>query len=64
MEKATLEDVVQRLDRLEKMVTEVNERFSWLVEKLLPDIPQHNEVAAALRAAEALKKQQARRTYR
>ena len=55
MEEKTLEDVIQRLDRLEKMVTEVNERFSWLVEKLVPDVPKHSEAAAALRAAEAIK---------
>ena len=30
MEKATLEDVIQRLDRLEKMITEVNEQL-WRV---------------------------------
>lgn len=40
MKEKTLEDVIQRLDRLEKMVKEVNERFSWLVEKLVPDIPK------------------------
>lgn len=55
MEKATLEDVIQRLDRLEKMITEVNEQLSWLVEKLVPDAPKNRETAAALRGAEALK---------
>lgn len=55
MEKATLEDVIQRLDRLEKMITEVNEQLSWLVEKLVSDVPKNRETAAALRGAEALK---------
>lgn len=27
MEKATLENIVQRLDRLEKMMTEVNQKL-------------------------------------
>ena len=55
MEKATLEDIIQRLDRLEKMITEVNEQLSWLVEKLVPDAPKNRETAAALMGAEALK---------
>lgn len=55
MEKATLEDVIQRLDRLEKMITEVNEQLSWLVEKLVPDIPTDPEARAKMRGAEALK---------
>ncbi|MDE0010011.1 MAG: hypothetical protein OXU36_02630 [Candidatus Poribacteria bacterium] len=55
MQKATLETIVQRLDRLEKMITEVNEQFSWLVEKLVPDVPKNSEAAAALRGAEVLK---------
>ena len=55
MEKATLEDIVQRLDRLEKMITEVNQQLSWLVEKLVPDVPMDPEARAKMRAAEALK---------
>ena len=55
MEKATLEDVIQRLDRLEKMITEVNEQLSWLVEKLVPDIPTDPEARAKMRGTEALK---------
>ena len=55
MEKATLEDVIQRLDRLEKMITEVNEQLSWLVEKLVPDVPTDPEARAKMRGAEALK---------
>ncbi len=47
MEKVTLEDVVQRLDRLEKMVVGVNEQLSWLIEKLVPDVPKDCEVASA-----------------
>ena len=37
MEKATLEDIIQRLDRLEKMITEVNEQLSSLVDVLVPN---------------------------
>ena len=55
MEKATLEDVIQRLDRLEKMITEVNEQLSWLAEKLVPDVPTDPEARAKMRGAEALK---------
>ena len=47
MEKVTLEDVVQRLDRLEKRVVGVNEQLSWLIEKLVPDVPKDCEVASA-----------------
>ena len=55
MEKVTLEDVVQRLDRLEKMMTEVNQKLSWIVEEVVPDAQKDREAAAALRGAEALK---------
>ena len=55
MANTTLEDVAQRLDRLEKMMTEVNQQLSWIVEEVVPDIPKDREAAAALRGAEALK---------
>ena len=55
MEKETLETITQRLDRLEKMITEVNEQLSWLVEKLGPDVPTDPEARAKMRGAEALK---------
>lgn len=55
MEKATLEDIAQRLDRLEKMITEVNQQLSWIVEEVVPDAPKDRETASALRAGEALK---------
>lgn len=55
MEKTTLEDIIQRLDQLEKMVTEVNEQLSWLAEKLVPDVPTDPEARAKMRGAEALK---------
>ena len=55
MEKATLEDVIQRLDRLEKMITEANQQLFLLVEKLVSDVPKDCETASAVRAAEALK---------
>lgn len=51
MEKDTLETIAQRLDRLEKMMTEVNEQLSWLVEKLNSDEPkdcEHTEAAKVL----------------
>ena len=55
MEKATLEDVVQRLDRLEQMVGHINENLSRIVGEVVPDVPKNSEAAAALRGAEALK---------
>ena len=55
MEKATLEDIIQRLDRLEKIVTRINEQLSWVVEEVKPDVPKDREARAALRATEALK---------
>lgn len=55
MKKETLETIVQRLDRLEKIVTEMNDQLSSVVEKLVPDAPKNSEAAAALRGAEALK---------
>lgn len=62
MENITLEEVVQRLDRLEKMMTEINQKLSGIVEEVVPDVPKDSETAAALRGAEALKndKQDAR----
>ena len=55
MEKDTLETIAQRLDRLEKMMTEVNQKLSEIVEVVVPDVPKDRETAAALRGAEALK---------
>ena len=55
MENITLEEVVQRLDRLEKMMTEVNQKLSGIVEGIVPDNPKGRETVSALRAAEALK---------
>ena len=43
MEEKTLEDVIQRLNRLEKMVGEVNEKLSQIVEELTPDAPKDCE---------------------
>ena len=36
MEKAVLEDVIQRLDRLEKMMTEVNQHLAVITEDIEP----------------------------
>ena len=55
MEEKTLEDIVQRLDRLEKIIGHINEQISWIVDEVIPDVPKDRETAAALRAAEALK---------
>ena len=55
MEKDTLETIAQRLDRLEKMMTEVSQKLSYIVEGGVPDAPKNSETASALRAAEALK---------
>ena len=40
MEKATLEVVIQRLDRLEQAIAEVDLRLSGLVEALVPNPPR------------------------
>ena len=53
MEEKTLEDVIQRLDRLEKMVKEVNAKLSCIAEELTPDTAKDYE-AAAIRGAAAL----------
>ena len=45
MEKVRLEDIIQRLDRLEKMVKRVDEQLSWIVEALVPDTPKNCETA-------------------
>ena len=51
MEKETLEAIVQRLDQLEKMITEVNQQLSWIVEELelVPDAPKDCEHTGAVR---------------
>lgn len=55
MEKDTLETIAQRLDRLEKIMTEVNQKLSEIVEQMEPDVPKDRETASALRGAEILK---------
>ena len=55
MEKDTLETIAQRLDRLEKMMTEINQKLSEIVEQMVPDVPKDRETAAVLRGTEALK---------
>ena len=64
MKKETLENITQRLDRLEKIVAEINQQLAWLVEKPVPDVPIGPEARAKMRATEALKsnKQDAHRT--
>ena len=55
MEKETLETITQRLDRLEKIVTEMDQKLSSLVEKPVPDVPMDPEARARMRGAEALR---------
>ena len=43
MEKETLETITQRLDRLEKIVAEMDQKLSSVVEKLVPDVPMDPE---------------------
>ena len=64
MEKGTLENITQRLDQLEKIVAELNQKLARLVEKPSLDIPMSPETRAKMRATEALKsnKQDAHRT--
>ena len=41
MEKATLEAIAQRLDRLEEMITEIHQQLSWIVEEVVPKPPKN-----------------------
>ena len=34
MENGTLEDIIQRLDRLEKIVMRIDEQLSWIAEEM------------------------------
>ncbi len=51
MEEKTLEEVLQRLTRLEKMVKKGNEKLSWIAEELTLDISKNCDAAAMRRAA-------------
>ena len=53
MEKATLEGVVQRLDRLERMVSEMNQQFSQTIEALAAEALKDRETAALRKTAKA-----------
>lgn len=55
MEKEILEDIVQRLDRLEKIVAEMEQKLSSVVEEVAMDVPMGPEARAKMRGAEALK---------
>lgn len=55
MEKEMLETITQRLDRLEKIIAEMNDQLCEIVEKLVPDAPMDPEARAKMRGAEALK---------
>ena len=45
MEKETLETITQRLDRLEKIVAELNQKLSAAVEEVATDTPKDCETA-------------------
>ena len=55
MEKETLETIVQRLDRLEKIVAEMDQKLSLVVEEVATDVPMGPEARAKMRGAEALR---------
>ncbi len=55
MEKETLETIVQRLDRLEKIVAEMDQKLSLVVEGVATDVPMGPEARAKMRGAEALR---------
>lgn len=55
MEKETLETITQRLDRLEKIVAEMDQKLSSIVEVVATDIPMGPEARAKMRGAEALR---------
>ena len=61
MEKATLETVVERLDRLEKAIAEVNQQLSWLVNELVRDAPKDCDTDAVDAAGAQNDKQDANR---
>ena len=43
MEKETLETIAQRLDQLEKIVEEMDQKLSSVVDELVPDTPKDCE---------------------
>ena len=51
MEKVRLEDVFQRLDRLEQMVLEVNRQLSWIIRAQKLETSIGAETAAAMQQA-------------
>ena len=51
MEKVRLEDVFQRLDRLEQMVLEVNRQLSWIIRAQKLETSIGAETAAAMQRA-------------
>ena len=55
MEKETLETITQRLDRLEKIVAEMEQKLSAVVGKEVIDAPMGAEARAKMRGAEALR---------
>jgi len=55
MEKETLEAITQRLDRLEKIVAEMDQKLSSVVAEVATDVPMGPEARAKIRGAEALR---------
>ena len=49
MKKETLETITQRLDRLEKIVAEMNQKLSSVVEEGTTDVPMGPEARAKMR---------------
>ena len=64
MEEKTLEDVIQRLNRLEKMVAEVNEKLSSIVEVVVPDPPKNCKTGEEVMAYYGRNKEQNARVVR
>ena len=55
LEKEILENITQRLDRLEKTVAEMDQKLSSVVEEGTIDVPIGPEARAKMRGAEALR---------
>ena len=55
MEKEILENITQRLDPLEKIVAEMNQKLASVVDEVATDVPMGPEARAKMRGAEALR---------
>lgn len=52
MEKAALEAVVERLDRLEAVISEMSRQLAWLFREPMMNVSENYETAAEMQAAD------------